>query len=42
MNYSEVIINLYKEGYRLKDIKSLTNISILRIIKCLKLNKSNY
>lgn len=40
-NENKVIIDLYEEGYNLKDIASLTNISIFRIIKCLTMNKAS-
>ena len=39
-NNKTVIQNLYKEGYKVREISQLTNHSIFTILKCLKLKKS--
>lgn len=39
-NNKKVIQNLYKEGYKVREISRLTNHSIFTILKCLRLRKS--
>lgn len=39
-NQNKVIFNLYQEGYKLREIALLTNISIFKIYKCLRQNNA--